>query len=270
VSNDIPLLTPITGPAGANRSHYMAGMAIIDACGKLLDAMKKDDGTYRTYEEMKAEGIETKHLGVYDTTDITQQLDPNVGKGKPTVVYSYMVFLAETATDLATGNTDVVAMKVFYDIGQVGSKQAVDGQAFGALAHSIGWALSDQYIDDEKHNNLVRCGFRYCSDIPDDIEAVDCEGPREKYPTPFGSVGCCEGFQSAGHIAVLNAIYNATGVRVLDLPASPEKVKARLDDIANGKPAKYEPYFLGSDLYDKLDEIAANPVGDADDMEQIL
>ncbi|MDR0518822.1 MAG: molybdopterin-dependent oxidoreductase [Clostridiales Family XIII bacterium] len=270
VQNDIPIQTPITGPAGANRSHYMAGMAIIDAANKLLEAMKKADGTYRTYDEMVAEGIDTKHLGVYDTTDITQQLDPNTGKGKPTVVYSYMVFLAETATELATGKTDVVSMKVFYDIGQVGSKQAVDGQAFGALAHSIGWALSDQYIDDEKHNNLVRCGFRYCSDITDDLEAVDCEGPREKYPTPFGSVGCCEGFQSAGHVAVLNAIYNATGVRILDLPASPEKVKARLDAIARGEEFTQEPYFLGSTLYDKLDEIAANPIGSADDMEQIL
>jgi aldehyde oxidoreductase len=219
---------------------------------------------------MTAEGVETKYTGVYDTPDITLQIDTNVGKGKPTVVYSYMIFLARTATEHATGKTDVVSMKVVSDIGQVGSKQAVDGQAFGALTHSIGWALSDKYIDDEKHNNLVRCGFRYCNDITDDLEAVDCEGPREKYPTPFGSVGCCEGFQSAGHVAVLNALYNATGVRVLDLPASPDKVKARLDALAKGEEFKQEPYFLGSNLYDRLDEIAANPIGAPEDMEQIL
>ncbi|MDR2162578.1 MAG: molybdopterin-dependent oxidoreductase [Clostridiales Family XIII bacterium] len=270
IQNDIPIQTPITGPAGANRSHYMAGNAIIDACNKLLAAMKKDDGTYRTYEEMVAEGIETKHLGIYDTTDITQQLDPNTGVGKPTVVYSYMVFLAETETEVATGKTKVLSMKVFYDIGKVGSLQAVEGQAYGAMAHSIGWALSDKYIDDENHNNLIKCGFLFANDIPDDLQAIDCEGPREKYPTPHGSVGCCEGFQSAGHIAVLNAIYNATGVRILDLPASPEKVKAGLDAAAGGNGPANEPYFLGSTLYDGLDEIRSNPVGDPGDFEQIL
>ena len=259
VQNDT-LQTPITGPAGANRSHHMAGMAICDAAAKLLTAMKKDDGTYRSFAEMEAEGIERKYLGVYDTTDITEGLNPNTGEGDPTPQYSYMVFLAETETDAETGKTKVLSMKVFYDIGKVGSRQAVDGQAYGSLTHSIGFALSDQYIDNERYNSLIRCGFLYANEIPDDLQAFDCEGPRTM-PAPFGSVGCCEGFQSAGHVAVLNAIYMATGVRVYDLPATPEKVKGGMEALARGEEIRPPaPYFLGSSLYDKLDEIEANPV----------
>ena len=58
--------------AGASRSFYMDGNATKIAAEKLLNNMRKPDGTFRTYEEMKAEGIETKviavsytHLDVY-------------------------------------------------------------------------------------------------------------------------------------------------------------------------------------------------------------
>jgi aldehyde oxidoreductase len=62
-------------------------------------------------------------------------------------------------------------------------------------------------------------------------------------------------------MAVINAINNACGVRIYELPASPAKVKAGLDILAKG--GKIEPpkkYFLGSDFYDELEKIKANPV----------
>lgn len=249
---------PHTGPAGANRSHYMAGKATIDAATKLLDAMRKADGTYRTHAEMVAEGIPTKYLGVWDTTHITIDLDPNTGVGDPTPEFNYAVFLSEVEVEVATGKTKVMAMKMIYDIGAVGSQQAVDGQAYGALTHSIGFALSEKYIDNKNYGSLVRCGFLYADDIPDDIYLESCPSPRQT--APFGSVGCCEGFQSAGHVAVINAINNAVGVRIYDLPATPDKVKAALDAKAQGKELKPDKYFLGSDLFEALDDIQENPV----------
>ena len=78
---------------------------------------------------------------------------------------------------------------------------------------------------------------------------------------PFGSSGASEAFQSSDHVAVINAINNACGVRIYELPASPEKVKAGLDIIASG--GKVQPpkkYFLGSDFYEELEKIKANPV----------
>jgi aldehyde oxidoreductase len=249
---------PHTGPAGANRSHYMCGKATQDAAEKLIGAMRKADGTFRTYEEMAAEGIPTKHTGVWDTTGITVDLDPNTGAGDPTPQFNYAIFLAEVEVDTATGETKVVSMRMVYDIGAVGSQQAVDGQAYGSLTHSIGFALSDQYIDNKDYGNIVKCGFLYADDIPDDIFLESCPTPREG--APFGSVGCCEGFQSAGHVAVLNAINHAVGVRIYEMPATAAKVKAAMDAKAEGKELKPDKYFLGSDLFEELDDIAENPV----------
>ena len=249
---------PITGPAGANRSHYMAGNATIDAANKLMDAMRKDDGSFRTYDEMVAEGIETKYLGIYDTTGITEDLDPNTGEGDPTPENNYALFLSEVEVDAATGKASVVSLRMVYDIGTIGSLQAVEGQGYGSLTHSIGHALSEDYIDNKDHGNLIQCGFRYADDIPDDLHLNSVVTYRKT--APFGSVGCCEVFQSAGHAAVINAIYNASGVRIYDYPAVPEKIKAALEAKTQGKDMKPAPYFLGSDLHDALDEIKANPV----------
>jgi len=250
--------TPITGPAGANRSHFMAGNATIDAANKLMNAMRKPDGSYRSYDEMKAENIPTKYLGVFDTTGITEDLDPNTGAGDPTPEFNYALFLSEVEVDADTGKTSVLSMKMIYDIGPIGSLQAVEGQGYGSLVHSIGYALSDEYIDNKDYNSLINCGFLYADDIPDDLYMESIV--TERKTAPFGSVGCCEGFQAAGHTAVINAIFNATGVRIYDYPAKPEKVKAAMEAKAQGKDMTPAPYFLGSDLFDALDEIAANPV----------
>jgi aldehyde oxidoreductase len=62
-------------------------------------------------------------------------------------------------------------------------------------------------------------------------------------------------------VAVLNAIYNACGVRIHEMPATREKVKAGLEILASGgKVPLQKKYFLGSDLYDELENIKANPV----------
>jgi aldehyde oxidoreductase len=55
---------------------------------------------------------------------------------------------------------------------------------------------------------------------------------------------------------VLNAIYDATDVRVYELPAKPEVIKAALA----GERIQPEKYYLGGDLYDVIDELDANPV----------
>jgi aldehyde oxidoreductase len=249
---------PITGPAGANRSHYMAGNATKDAAAKLLGAMRKPDGTFRTYGEMVKEGLPTKYEGVFDTTPITCDLDPNTGTGDPTPEYNYVIFLSEVEVDTATGKTKVLSMKMIYDIGEVGSVQAVEGQAYGSMTHSIGFALSENYVDNKDYNSLIKCGFLYADDIPDDMYIESSPTPRKT--AAHKSVGCCEGFQSAGHAAVLNAESNAVGVRIYAIPATPEKVKAAMEATAQGKEVIPDKYFLGSDLFDELDDRQENPV----------
>lgn len=135
----------------------------------------------------------------------------------------------------------------------------VSGQANGGISHSIGFALSEDYSDVKKHTNIFKSGVPYIKDIPDEIVLIPCENPRTD--GPFGSSGASEAFQSSGHMAVINGIYHACGVRIYELPALPSKVKAGLDVLAGGGEIEGpRKYFLGSDLYEELENIKANPV----------
>lgn len=260
VQNDTKLC-PDSGMSGASRTHYMSGHATIIAANKLMDAMRKPDGTYRTYDEMKVEGLETKYLGTYSNTSVPGlcRLDPNTGVGDPNPAYTYCLNLAEVEVDTATGKTRVLRFTCVDDVGKVGNIDAVNGQAFGGISHAIGFALSEDYDDVKRHTNIASSGVPYINDIPDEIEAIHYERPDDW--GPFGSSGASEGFQSSGHMAVINGISNACGVRIYELPALPAKVKAGLDALAAGKePEKPKKYFLGSDLYEELENIRANPV----------
>ena len=91
-------------------------------------------------------------------------------------------------------------------------------------------ALSEDFEDIEKHTSLVRCGFPYIEDIPDDIVLNFTETPREF--GPFGAGGCGEGPLTSPHAAIVNAIYHACGVRVDTLPVTPEAILRGLDATA--------------------------------------
>lgn len=95
--------------------------------------------------------------------------------------------------------------------------------------------------------------------MPDDIEFEFIETPREN--GPFGSSGASEGFQSNQHTSVLNAIYNAVGQRIYEIPAKPNKIKEALKAKAEGKEIKPSPYYLGSDFDETMDDIKENPIG---------
>lgn len=66
-------------------------------------------------------------------------------------------------------------------------------------------------------------------------------------------MNCAEAFQTSPHVAVINAIYNACGIRIYELPARPEKVKMALEAKAKGESIKPKKYFMGSDLHESID-----------------
>ena len=254
---------PNTGESAGSRSHFANGKASIVAAKMLADAMRKEDGTYRTYAEMIKEGIPTRYDGQWvaaDEWDYFDFLDPNDGQGNPTYAYTYALYLSEVSVDMKTGKTTVDKMVCVDWVGKVGNIQSVNGQAFGGMSHSIGFALSENYEDVKKDTNMLKAGVPYIKDIPDDMTAIHLDGYDER--GPFGSSGASEAFQSSDHVAVINAINNACGVRIYELPASPAKVKAGIEALAKGEPNpnKPEKYFLGSDLYEELEVLKANPM----------
>jgi aldehyde oxidoreductase len=251
---------PDTNLAAASRSHYMAGRATMDAAKQLMDAMRKPDGSYRAHAEMVAEGIPTKYTGHYDQFNIglAPGPDPNLGQGESKPVYMYGVNLALVEVDVETGKTKVLRFTWAGDVGVVGNALSVEGQGYGGLSHAIGFALSEDYGAQDKHGSMIGCGIPQIDAIPDDFNLIFHETPRPE--GPHGSAGCSECFQSSNHMAVINAINNACGVRVYALPATPDKVKAGWEAKQRGEDLTPPKYWLGSDFEDELEMIRNNPL----------
>jgi aldehyde oxidoreductase len=225
VMNDMTK-TPNSGPAGGSRSNVLTGNATVVACRNLLKAMEKEDGTYRTYNEMVKEGLDLKYDGKWTApcTDCSVE----TGQGDPFACYMYGVFMPEVEVDLKTGKTKVEKMTLVADVGTIINKLVVDGQMYGGLAQGVGLALSEDFEDLKKHTTLTGCGIPQIRDIPDNIELIYTETPRPN--GLYGSAGAGEMPLASPHAAIINAIYNACGVRITHLPARPEKVLAALKE----------------------------------------
>jgi len=220
VMNDTAV-TPNSGPSGGSRQQVVTGNAIKNGCEMLLNAMKKPDGAFRTYEEMKAENIPLSYSGSW-TASMCTNCDLETSQGSPFAVYMYGMFMAEVAVDTKTGRTTVEGYTVMADVGRINNRLVVDGQIYGGAAQGIGLALSEDFEDLKKHTSLKACGIPYAKDIPDKFDIHYFENPRPD--GPFGAAGVGELPLTSSHVAVVNAIADATGVRIRQLPARPEKV----------------------------------------------
>lgn len=230
VMNDMAQ-TPNSGPAGGSRSNVVTGNATRVAAENLLAALDKGDGTYRTYDEIVAEGLPTKYVGKW-VAAMCSDCEWEDGQGDPFSNYMYVVNMPEVAVDMETGKVKVEKFTCVVDCGKIINRLVVDGQVYGALAQGIGLALSEDFEDLDKHTTLAKCGIPQIDDIPDNLEVHYEETLRPD--GPYGASGVGEGPLAAPHPAILNAIYNATGARITKVPATKEVVKAALDELVSG------------------------------------
>jgi len=214
---------PESGGSGASRQQVMTGRAIVEASKLLIDAMRKKDGTFRTYKEMVDENIPLKYS--FNYAKPSSPWDKNA-QGDVIHIHQFGIFLAEVKVDTETGKTTVEKMAMAADVGTINSKLAVDGQLYGGLAQGIGLALQEDFEDIEKHSTMIGAGLPYIQDIPDDVELMYLETPRPE--GPFGAAGCGELALTSPHAAIINAIHDACSAWITRLPARPEKVLAAL------------------------------------------
>lgn len=253
-------ICPDSGLAGASRMHFMHGRATIAAANLLMDAMRKEDGSYRTYEEMVAEGIPTRYKGVDNTTKYGfTDLDDDRGQGDPMPDQNFIINIACVEVNEATGKVRVVSSHNMIDVGVVGNYLALGGQAYGGIFHSMGYALTEHYSDfDKKCMTPLGCGFPKCNDVPDDFTLDYHQTPREI--GPFGSGGASECFQSCCHVSFINAVANAIGQRIYEMPCTPDKIKAAVAARDAGKDTKPAPFYLGESFEDAMEYIKEHPV----------
>ena len=90
---------------------------------------------------MVVEGIPTKYEGTQENRVVPglKPMDPNTGIGSPSISYTYALYLAEVEVDTATGKTTVLKYTCVDDVGVIGNIQAVNGQAYSGISHSIGF-----------------------------------------------------------------------------------------------------------------------------------
>jgi CO/xanthine dehydrogenase Mo-binding subunit len=117
------------------------------------------------------------------------------------------------------------------DVGRAIHPSYVEGQIQGGVTQGIGWALNEEYIYD-KDGRLENPGYLdyrmpVASDLPM-IEAVIVEVPNPRHP--FGAKGVGEVPIVPPMAAVANAIADATGIRMRNLPMSPPRLREALDE----------------------------------------
>jgi CO/xanthine dehydrogenase Mo-binding subunit len=136
----------------------------------------------------------------------------------------------DVEVDPETGKVTILRFVAAQDVGRAIHPGYVEGQIQGGVVQGIGWALNEEYIYDAK-GRLDNAGFLdyripVASDLPM-IEAVLVEVPNPVHP--YGAKGVGEANIIPPMAAIANAIDNAIGRRLTELPMSPPKVLAALD-----------------------------------------
>lgn len=132
--------------------------------------------------------------------------------------------------DDETGKVDVIKAACAQDVGRAVNPVLVEGQIEGGFAMGMSWALYEELGLNKgriKNDNYSRYIIPTALDMPE-IVSIIVEDPE---PTaPFGAKGIGEPVMLAAMPAILNAIYDAVGVRIKKLPASPQEIVRAMQD----------------------------------------
>jgi len=238
---------PDSGPTVASRTTVMSGTSVMNACkvirGRIDKVVRKklkakgkvlaENGFYKignkkiAYAEIIAacwaERVHLSRAGWFRVEGTT--FGAKDGQGDPYFVYTWSTMIAEVEVDTETGHVEVLNFISAHDIGKAVNPQQAEGQIQGGSLQGIGYALSENLVIDKgrmMNPNFTGYIIPTIMDSPD-IKPIIVE---EKYPKgPYGAKGLGEPPLISAAPAIANAIYNATGKRVKNLPLIPERVK---------------------------------------------
>lgn len=139
--------------------------------------------------------------------------------------YCFGVQAAIIEVDEATGEVEVLRVYAAHDVGRAINPALVEGQMEGGVAMGIGYALTEEFVMKDGYvvsKNFRKLGIPDITEIPTDIRSIIIE---DIHPYgPYGAKGMAELPLNATAPAILNAIYNAVGVRVDSIPVKPKKL----------------------------------------------
>jgi len=162
------------------------------------------------------------------------EVDPETGKMDPDSTEAHACTVAEVEVDTETGQVTVLSLKSAYEIGRVVNPALAEGQIRGGsvmgMAHAL-YETTHPYYPSVDH---MPGGFSdYVLPGPAELPEIECV--MLEYPSvdgPYGVKGFGEMTANSPIPAIVNAIYDAVGVRMTNLPVTPEKVLRALEEKA--------------------------------------
>ncbi len=232
---------------GGSRVTFATGMAVTQAAEKVVVELKKRAAAIW---DISPEAVEWKDGKAYPA-------GPNAGSFEPLSLQEialkagrtggpisaevsinaqgagagWATHICDVEVDRETGYVKILRYTAVQDVGRAIHPSYVEGQIQGGVTQGIGWALNEEYIYD-KDGRLENPGYLdyrmpVASDLPM-IEAVIVEVPNPRHP--FGAKGVGEVPIVPPMAAVANAIADATGIRMRNLPMSPPNLREALDE----------------------------------------
>lgn len=252
--------TPMDSGAIASRTTYVTGnavrlaaekakMILFEAAAPMLDV--KPEQLEARDRKIQVIGFPQKALPIGDVAlqaqfvngqpalgsasfnPHTVAMDPETGQGKPFATYVYATQIAEVDVDDETGEVNVLRIVAAHDCGTPINPTLVEGQVEGGISMGVGLALYEEILFDgngkQINPNLTNYIMPTSLDMPEiEVHIVDSYDPTG----PFGAKGVGEPTSVPTAACIMNAIHDAVGVRITELPATAEKVLKAIQDKA--------------------------------------
>jgi 4-hydroxybenzoyl-CoA reductase subunit alpha len=263
-------LTPVDLGSYSSRVTLMTGNAAIQAAERARELLSKVVAAKLSvpeenlaFAERRVFDVENPEVGVtfaeavvlaeskYGTIGTVGSYTPPRSPGRfkgagvgPSPAYSYSACVAEVEVDAATGFVRVERVWIGHDIGKSINPMLVMGQVEGGVYMGLGEALMEEMIYRANRNVVHKFPSLLEYKSPTTLEMCDVKTYLVEDADPNGPFGAKEVGQ--GPLlpvmpAVANAVYDAVGVRIDEVPITPEKVLTALRAKAQGKDARYGP-----------------------------
>ncbi len=251
-------LTPLAGTTTATRQLYMSGNATLKAATEvrknlmakaatMLEAraddleigdkkitVRDDPGRSLTLagvvKACAADGIPLYNVAQFNAP-FRELIDFKTGQGQVFADFTFGTHGAEVSVDVETGKVKVLKLVSCFDVGQAINPLSVEGQLEGGALYGMGYGLTEEIILD-RGKTLTPSFSEFIVatslDAPD-VETILLESGDGV--GPFGAKGIGEPSCVSVAPAIANAVCDALGVRIVDLPLTPEKIVKALKKV---------------------------------------
>ena len=231
---------------GGSRTTFATGMAVVQACEDIIAQCKERAAMTWDIDADQVDwddGQAVPKPGVNADVDPLSLADiarawgrtggPILGRASVNAQGAgagFSVNWTDLAVDRETGKVDVKAYTAIQDAGRAIHPAYVEGQMQGGAAQGLGWALNEEYIYDD-NGVMENAGFLdYRVPVASDLPMIDTQIVEVPNPThPYGVRGVGETPITAPLAATSNAVRDALGFRVSELPMSPPRLLEAID-----------------------------------------